>query len=201
MSKSSLKTKTDDKLVREQLKKQLNETSEETTVLEELSIARGRARVDVVLLDQRGAHAYEIKSDADTLARLPNQVRYYSQTFSVVTLVVGLEHATQAINIIPSWWGVAVAQIHDGEVVIGDIRQAKPNPVLDVHEASDVLRKEELVSLIESSRKDVKVCRNVSRAKLMNQVREMVSEEQFINALPQLLVQRSSSLGAGKIAI
>ena len=56
-------------------------------------------------------HGFEIKSDIDSLARLPHQTELYSSVFDKITLVVGATHLYHAFNIIPDWWGVLVARI------------------------------------------------------------------------------------------
>jgi hypothetical protein len=46
---------------------------------------------------------YELKSERDTLERLPLQARIYSRVFDRVTLVTGLRHAGAAEDRIPGW--------------------------------------------------------------------------------------------------
>ena len=48
----------------------------ETVILEELGLKHGRARIDLVIINDR-MHGYEIKSDRDTLKRLPEQVQIH----------------------------------------------------------------------------------------------------------------------------
>lgn len=74
-------------------------------LLEELGLCRGQVRADVTLVN--GAlHAYEIKSDRDTLDRLLRQASIYDKVFDRVTLVVGTRHQPAALELIPAWWGV-----------------------------------------------------------------------------------------------
>ena len=55
-------------------------------------------------------HCFEIKSNENTLRRLPGQIEIYSRTLETVTLVVGNKHLEQALKVIPKWWGVVVAK-------------------------------------------------------------------------------------------
>ncbi|MDM7887701.1 sce7726 family protein [Curtobacterium sp. RHCJP20] len=77
-------------------------------VIEEMAIA-GEARVDVATIGDH-LRGFEIKSERDTLRRLPSQIRVYSRVFDYVTLVVSDRHAEQAKGIIPEWWGVLEAR-------------------------------------------------------------------------------------------
>jgi len=54
-------------------------------------------------------HGYEIKSDADTLKRLPAQAEVYSAVFDLVTIVVGEHHLDTVRAIVPEWWGIVKA--------------------------------------------------------------------------------------------
>jgi len=71
---------------------------------------------------------YEIKSDRDTLERLPMQVKEFSAVFDKLTLIVGKRHLYQAMHIIPEWWGVIVAKINAyDQVIFQTIREAENN--------------------------------------------------------------------------
>jgi hypothetical protein len=59
-----------------------------TLILEEFGIGNGSARVDIAVVNGR-IHGFELKSDNDTLDRLPHQVSAFSSVFDRVTLVVG----------------------------------------------------------------------------------------------------------------
>lgn len=84
-------------------------SSDPTTLLiDELDIC-GLARVDVAVVNG-SLSGYELKSDVDTLRRLPAQVQAYSQVMDRLTLVVGERHAPDAMELIPKWWGVMVVR-------------------------------------------------------------------------------------------
>ncbi|WP_300554835.1 sce7726 family protein, partial [Desulfovibrio sp.] len=60
-------------------------------ILDELGVCSGASRVDVAVIN--GAlHGYEIKSDQDTLDRLPQQILSYSRVLDRVTLVACDNH-------------------------------------------------------------------------------------------------------------
>ena len=61
----------------------------DTVVVEELGLCQGQVRVDMAVVNGV-LHGYEIKSDCDTLRRLPNQVVAYGKVLDRATLVVGV---------------------------------------------------------------------------------------------------------------
>lgn len=74
-------------------------------VLDEVGLFRGQSRVDLIVIGDR-LEAYEIKSAADSLSRLPMQVQMYSRVFERVTLVCATCHVSRAMGIVPEWWGI-----------------------------------------------------------------------------------------------
>jgi hypothetical protein len=85
------------------------------------------ARADVAVINGV-LHAYEIKSDSDSLDRLPSQMGAYQGVFEYVTLVCGRRLLERARAEIPKWWGLQKAEFRDGLVAIREVRAAKPNP-------------------------------------------------------------------------
>ncbi|MBO9555578.1 hypothetical protein [Cellulomonas sp.] len=68
--------------------------------------------------------AFEIKSDADSVARLPRQITGYEQVAQRCWLAVGSRHHAKATALLPAHWGVLV---HDSAGLRLD-RPADPNP-------------------------------------------------------------------------
>lgn len=85
------------------------------------------ARADVAVINGV-LHAYEIKSDSDSLDRLPSQIDAYQGVFEYVTLVCGRRLLERARIAIPNWWGLQKAEFKDGAVSIRELRTPKPNP-------------------------------------------------------------------------
>jgi len=54
-------------------------------IIEELGVHHGNARVDIAVVNGI-MHGYEIKSDLDTLLRLPEQIEVYNSVFDKMTL-------------------------------------------------------------------------------------------------------------------
>lgn len=117
-------------------------------IIEEFSICDGAARVDLAAVNGV-MHGFEIKSDLDSLNRLPHQMELYGSVFDKVTLVVGVTHLYHAFNIIPDWWGVIVArESEDGTISLNEIRKPEKNNNVKVHSVVRLLWKEEAVGVL-----------------------------------------------------
>lgn len=79
----------------------------DTIIINELGLLQGLCRIDVAVINGI-IHGYEIKSEADTLDRLPMQAEYYNKVMDKLTLVCSESHFDNAINIIPDWWGIKI---------------------------------------------------------------------------------------------
>lgn len=97
-----------DSRVRELLLAELNEkyaNCTDTRIINELGLDFGAARVDVAVVNGI-MHGYEIKSDLDTLYRLPRQLEYYNRAFERMTIVVSRKYLDEVKEIVPDWWGI-----------------------------------------------------------------------------------------------
>ena len=77
--------------IRRALRKHLGFVFEEdptALILEELGICRGTVRVDMAVVTGM-LKGFEIKSDQDTLKRLPAQASAYNKVFDTLTIVAG----------------------------------------------------------------------------------------------------------------
>lgn len=153
MVKNSVFVFTNDKLIRSALKKNLESIYSKdphAKVIEELGITHGAARVDIAVVNGV-LHGYELKSDLDTLYRLPEQIRIYNSVLDQITLVVGKNHLHEAIKIVPDWWGIVIAKIMDysGKVSFCDIREAAENPNRDSVSIAKLLWKVEALNILE----------------------------------------------------
>lgn len=122
-------------------------TDPETVVIEELGILHGRCRIDIAVVNGR-MHGYELKSDRDTLSRLPEQVQAYSAVFDCVTLVVGERHVRRAIEIVPDWWGVSVGRFDSGNLSIHHLKLPLTNPAPEAMSVVRLLWRNEALSLL-----------------------------------------------------
>jgi hypothetical protein len=124
-------------------------------IIEELGVHHGTARIDIALINGT-MHGYEIKSDRDTLDRLPEQLDEFNTVFDKLTLVVGKRHLYQAMHIVPDWWGVVVAKFDsNNRLVFQTIRKPDNNKEqVGVSIAGLLWRKEALQILKERNEAD-----------------------------------------------
>ena len=93
-----------DKDIREPLFEFLEERYGKTRFLEEQVM--GQSRADVVMVLPEALCGIEIKSDADTYARLERQVYDYNLYYDYNIVVVGTSHAAHIEEHVPEWWGI-----------------------------------------------------------------------------------------------
>jgi len=117
--------------------------------VEELGICQGMARVDLAVVNG-SVHGYEIKSERDTLTRLPSQALIYSQALEFVTIVAAHQHLVRIEEgeLIPGWWGVWSATQDDGEVQLKTVREAQPNPSLAPSALVQFLWRDEVLEIL-----------------------------------------------------
>ena len=80
------------------------------SAMEEVRCWRGYVRADYVVVSSEALSIIEIKSDADTLRRLGEQIRVYTAFADRAALVVGWALAAAALRSIPWWWEVWLAE-------------------------------------------------------------------------------------------
>ncbi len=148
---------TNDKIIRkvlrlvleEELKEYKKEKKLPAEIFEEFGVSHGTARIDFAIINGV-MHGYEIKSDRDTLERLPDQMREYNAVFDKMTLVVGKSHLYEALDKIPEWWGIILAKkTPDDQIVFQEIRADGKNPSQDGLSVARLLWRAEALKILE----------------------------------------------------
>ncbi len=142
---------TTDKLIRQELKKTIEKRYKDAPVriIEEFGLDDHATRIDIAVVNGI-LHGYEIKSDLDTLGRLPKQMSSYNSIFDQITLVVGTQHLYDAFNIVPDHWGIMVAKIDGkGSVYFNHIRTASENTSQEKLPIARLLWRDEAIHLLE----------------------------------------------------
>jgi hypothetical protein len=119
-------------------------------IVEEMGVWSGTVRIDVAIING-SLSGYELKSDRDTLERLPHQRDIYGHVFDYLHLVVGTRHAECAEKLLPAWWGIKVAVVDDGEVKLLPRRDASQNPSPDPYLIAEMLSKEEALRVLDDA--------------------------------------------------
>lgn len=99
----------------------LGSDGHDRVLIEELGI--GSARVDVAVASDQ-LSGFEIKSDFDTLDRLARQMHAYHEVFDALTIVTTLTYVEQVESLLPTWWGIWVAQRTDDGILLHERRRA-----------------------------------------------------------------------------
>lgn len=119
-----------------------------TRIVEEMGVWSGSVRIDIAVING-SLSGFELKSDRDTLERLPRQALIYGHVFDYLHLVVGERHAEKAQMMLPEWWGIMIACMQNGEVKLAAHHEAAPNPSLDPYLVAELLNKEEAIQLLD----------------------------------------------------
>jgi hypothetical protein len=118
-------------------------------IVEEMGVWSGTVRIDVAIING-SLSGYELKSDRDTLERLPHQRDIYGHVFDYLHLVVGKRHAADAEKLLPSWWGIKIAVAAGSGVELLPHREATLNPSPNPYLIAELLSKEEAIGVLDA---------------------------------------------------
>lgn len=120
-------------------------------IIPEMSICDGFSRVDIAVANGKLC-GYEIKSDADTLDRLPQQQEFYNKTFDKMYIVVGPKYQSIIETLVPDWWGIYVANYNkSGNIYFKQIRKAHVNKNISAEALLELLWKDEISTLLKNN--------------------------------------------------
>ncbi len=138
-----------DEQFREILLKELYNTyrnRNDTRIVNEMGIDRGRSRVDIAVINGI-MHGYEIKSDLDTLDRLPRQMEYYNRAFERMTIVISRNYIEDVKKMVPKWWGIKTMSSDQTRLI--NIRKGRKVSMQDPNLIINLLWKSELETMID----------------------------------------------------
>ncbi len=165
-----------DKDIREPLFEWLELTYGKVRILEEKRI--GKARADVVMITPELLYGIEIKSDADTYARLDRQVKNYNWYYDRNIVAVGSSHAAHIEEHVPAWWGIiTVEETADGKVDFYFLRKPDVNPRVKEKRKITLLWRTELNHLLEVNK--LPKYREKSKAFVQERLLEKVPPEKL----------------------
>jgi hypothetical protein len=144
---------TSDKTIRPSLRSYLENKYQHNKSVAIIDVNHGSARVDMAVMDGI-IHGYEIKSDKDSLMRLPLQIEAYNAVFSSVTIVTGRHHLEAVIDIVPEWWGILLAKTGATHTVLTEIRDCLPNDAQDPVALARLLWREEALGILQTMGED-----------------------------------------------
>jgi hypothetical protein len=114
--------------------------------VDEFWVPRSHERADLAVIG-RSLDGFEIKTERDTLRRLPRQVAAYGRLFDRCSVVVADKHRDEADSIVPAWWGITAVQVN-GAVTFTEIRKPRANPGIDPEILVRLLWKDEVVTAL-----------------------------------------------------
>jgi hypothetical protein len=167
--------------LRESLRR--SHSSEPTcAIVDELALCDSVSRVDVAVIN--GAmHAYEIKSDRDSLSRLPFQQETYAKCFDTVTAVIGSKHMKHIASAIPQWWGILEATSTTlGSIAFVVHREPGINSKVNPAELIKLLWKQELINIL--------AVNDESKSKLNRQSRQNLRDAVVASLTPTELAKQ-----------
>jgi hypothetical protein len=121
----------------------------DTEILHELKMPRPSARIDVAVINGELC-GFEIKSDVDSLVRLPRQRRAFSAVFDRVSVVTTLRHLESVNMAVPDWWGLIVARQCGGTALFSIEREANRNPNPSTEALLHMLSRNEIIKVLEA---------------------------------------------------
>lgn len=177
-----------DRDIREPLFEFLEEYYGKVRIIEEKRM--GRSRADVVMILSDAVCGLEIKSDADTYARLSRQVRDYDQYCDCNYIVAGTRHAHHVAEHVPEWWGIITVELEDGRPDFYVLRKPGFNPKVDWQKKMSMLWRPELVHIqelnqmpryLDKSKQFVieKILLKVPKEKLYRQISQELFERDY----------------------
>ncbi|MDN3277825.1 sce7726 family protein [Frankia sp. RB7] len=131
----------------------------DTLVIDELGLAHAKARIDVAVINGC-VHGYEIKSAADTLTRLPQQLVLYEACLEKLTIVCADKHIAGVRELAPRWCGITnVTKGPRGGIVFITVREPKRNPNVQAYQLAHLLWRPEAVAILARANASPKVLR------------------------------------------
>jgi len=106
------------------------------------------AVIDIAVIDKKYFCGFEIKSDRDTLRRLPIQMQIYDYVFDKITIVIGETKYMKVNRIVPDFWGIMVAKNIDGTISLTEKRSPELNKSINIHWLSKKLWRSDIMNIL-----------------------------------------------------
>ena len=133
--------------IRETLLRDLRREFRGDKIVNEMGLCLGATRVDVAVING-SLHGYEIKSDRDTLVRLPAQVALYSKVLDFATIVCGPRYVDKIEALVPDWWGILEAGGSGRKAALTWRRERSRNPDCDALAIAQLLWRDEAANAL-----------------------------------------------------
>jgi hypothetical protein len=120
----------------------------DTLVVDELGLEEGKCRADIAVVNGN-LDGYEIKSGADSLTRLNQQVISYNAVFDHSSIILEEKHLADASQKLPVWWGIILVSenMHE-ELMFETIKPPLMNPIVNNYAVAQLLWREEAQEIL-----------------------------------------------------
>ena len=175
-----------DKDIREPLFDYLEDQFGKIRIIEEKMM--GRSRADVIMVTEDALVGLEIKSDADTYARLARQVKDYERYYDFNYVVAGTSHAMHIEEHVPASWGIITVEWAEPEKLLDFylLRRASRNEKVDLEAKMHILWRPELAHIQSlnmmpkyAGKNKRYVVRQIIETVPRDQLQKQISEELF----------------------
>ncbi|MDF4636452.1 sce7726 family protein [Vibrio parahaemolyticus] len=143
----------------------------DAVLINELPVDNFSRRADLVVANGK-LHAFEIKSDADSLSRLEGQIETYTDFFDKVTLVCSPKFTQKAIDTLPKI--VEILELNkdsDGETSLKVKRRGRIDRVENPNKFLSFVEKKYLVSALKQKKLACQSCE--TRNSLQNKISKL----------------------------
>ena len=179
-----------DRDIREPLFDFLEETYGKVRIIEEKTM--GKSRADIVMVAPDALYGIEIKSDADTYARLARQVKDYDNYYDFNIVVAGTRHAMHICEHVPQYGGIITVEQADDEMDFYVLRKPERNTGMKLERKLSILWRPELAKLQEWT--NMPKYKEKSKAfvieKIVQRVPGKISEEVIRQQISDILFER-----------
>lgn len=176
--------------IRPELKKHLASefNNSNSIIVDEFKICWGDARVDVAVVNSN-LHGYEIKSDNDTLERLPSQIEFYGKVFDTMSIVCTKKWLSKARHVIPPWWGIIMAEKVDEQIFLKRLRREQLNKKVDVRSVLELTWKEEALEIL-ASQKPTKGFKSKPRWDIWDEIMKLMKRDSIKKSVRECIKAR-----------
>jgi hypothetical protein len=180
----------DETQVRDALRARVIEaTSGARDTVDEFWVPRSNERADLAVIG-RSMDGFEIKTERDTLRRLPRQIEAYGRLFDRCSVVIAEKHFNAAEAMVPAWWGITTVHVNGG-VNFAEVRKPQRNPAIDREILVRLLWKDEVIRALAKLGANPK--KNTSRSVLWKELLEVANLGQLRVAVRSALLDRDPS--------
>lgn len=189
-----------DKDIREPLFDFLEETYGKIRIIEEKTM--GKSRADIVMVAPDALYGIEIKSDADTYARLEGQVKDYDRYYDYNIVVVGTRHGMHIGEHVPEYWGIITVELADDVIDFYFLRKPQCNPKMKWDRKLSILWRPELAQIQEWNQmpKYKEKSRAFVSQKIAENIPGKISESGLKRQISELLFERDYNEAASMLA-